>query len=180
MTQRSGDWGEDNSTFFLEYGDVITPSRQEQIDMITSLVPAETAEKFSAVDLACGAGLLGSALLQRFPQCRVLALDGAPEMLEAANQTAANHRDRFEARLFDLRKSDWLQSIAEPVRCFVSSLSVHHLDGDQKRELFRNLIQKIEPGGALLVADLVEPVNERATSAYATTWDSLVKHSHNR
>ena len=38
---------------FLKYGNVFTPSREEQLETIVSLIPADRSEEFTVVDLGC-------------------------------------------------------------------------------------------------------------------------------
>lgn len=173
--QQPAAWREDDSQSFIEFGNAITPSRREHLALLTALVPAETDDAFLAVDLACGAGSLSEALLRAFPRCRVLAFDGSPRMLEEAGANLAPFGDRVERRPFDLFDRSWLDALPGPVRCFASSLAVHHLDGAQKRRLFRDLAARLEPGGALLLLDLVEPVNRYAWDAYGRAWDAIVR-----
>jgi cyclopropane fatty-acyl-phospholipid synthase-like methyltransferase len=168
-------WQEDESQFFIEYGGVITPSRDEQMGLVASLVPAEPDEPFMAVDLACGAGLLSRTLLERYPRCHVIALDFSPRMLQESKQNLAAYGSRAEVRQFDLKVAHWLETLPAQVRAFVSSLAIHHLDGAEKRALFRTLVPRLEPGGALLIADLVEPVNRCASRTYAAAWDDAVR-----
>lgn len=143
--------------------------------MLTALIPARPEEPFLAVDLACGAGGLCAAILERFPACRVVALDGSERMLAEAQRRLAGFADRVELRRFDLFRRDWLDELPGPARCVVSSLAIHHLDGAGKRRLFRDLAERLEPGGALLILDLVEPVNPIAQAAYAAAWDAAVR-----
>jgi tRNA (cmo5U34)-methyltransferase len=168
-------WSEENSQLFIDMGEAITPSRSEQIDMLMSLLPADTDEPFVAVDLACGAGLLTGAILDRFPLSSVIALDGSPTMLHTVSHTFGRFGARLETRLFDLRERGWLESLPTAIRCFVSSLAIHHLDAAEKQSLFRDLQARLEPGGALLIVDIVEPANERARLAYAAAWDRAVR-----
>ncbi|HEX6510554.1 MAG TPA: class I SAM-dependent methyltransferase [Chloroflexota bacterium] len=175
MTDASADWGEQNTVTFAAYGDIITPSRPEQLELVAALVPADRDDRFTAVDLACGTGSMSEVLLKRFPQCRLLALDGSPSMLAEARQRLAPCRDRVELGEFDLRRRDWLHRVPENVRCFVSSLAIHHLDGAEKQSLFRDLAERLPPGGALLIVDLVDPVNDRAWTAYGDAWDAVVR-----
>lgn len=168
-------WDEEDSATFLAIGDAITPSRAEHTALLASLVPAKADEAFLAVDLACGAGRLSAALLERFPRCRLLALDGSPGMLARAAAELARFGDRVAVGRFDLFARDWLADLPGPVRCFVSSLAIHHLDGAGKRRLFRDLYDRLEPGGTLLILDLVEPVNELAWAAYARAWDDVAR-----
>jgi tRNA (cmo5U34)-methyltransferase len=41
----------------------------------------------------------------------------------------------------------------------VSALTIHHLDGDAKAELFRRIARRLAPGGRLVVGDVVVPEN---------------------
>lgn len=175
MTAEGIVWTEEDSDWFIEVGNVVTPSRAEQLEMLTSLVPAEPHEAFTAVDLACGAGSLSAALLARFPACRVIALDGSRRMRDQAAENLARFGDRARFAPFDLHGRDWLDALLAEVRCFASSLAIHHLNGAEKRRLFGDLFARLEPGGALLILDLVEPANERARAAYAAAWDRAVR-----
>src|SRR5947209_3841771 len=104
MTVPSTGWAEDDSRSFIDLGEVIVPSRAEQMDIIAALVPARENDTFCAVDFACGAGLLSATLLRSYPRSRVVALDGSPAMLDAARKNLATYGDRAVFRLFDLRK----------------------------------------------------------------------------
>jgi SAM-dependent methyltransferase len=96
-------------------------------------------------------------------------------MLAQAEETLAQFEGRFELRPFGLNRRDWLEHLPADLRCFVSSLAIHHLDGPEKQQLFRDLRHRLPPGGVLLIADLVEPVNDWARSAYARAWDEAVR-----
>jgi tRNA (cmo5U34)-methyltransferase len=168
-------WAEEDSVQFIEYGQAITPDRDEQAALISALIPAETDDHFVAVDIACGAGHLSAAILTRFPSCRLIALDGSRAMLEHAGGHLSRFGERVDFRTFDLMQPVWLNAIPPNIRCFVSSLAVHHLDGKEKQNLFRNLFTRLSHGGTLLIADLVNPVNERAGQAYGDIWDEVVR-----
>jgi tRNA (cmo5U34)-methyltransferase len=180
MTDSANRWEESASQLFIDFGEAFTPSRAEQAEMMVSLVPASGDEEFVAVDLACGAGWLSGAMLRRFQSCRVIALDGSPAMLEEARTNLQPWAQRAEFRQFDLKGPAWLAELGEQVRCFVSSLAIHHLDDSEKQALFGGLAERLPPGGALLIADLVEPVNERVRQAYARAWDAAVREQSHR
>jgi hypothetical protein len=61
------------------------------------------------------------------------------------------------------------------VRCVISSLAVHHLDAEGKQALFRALAPRIEPGGALLIADVVAPVAEIVRKSHDQSWDRAAR-----
>lgn len=170
-----GGWLEADSELFADLGDVFTPGREEIEQAILAHLPAEPDEPFAAVDVGCGRGWLSEAVLREFPSSRVLALDGSPEMLRAVERLLVAYEDRAEVRSFRLEEPGWPSRIEEPVRCFVSSLVLHHLDGAGKREHFSHLWKKLEPGGALLYADLVEPKSEAGRRHMARAWNEEVR-----
>jgi tRNA (cmo5U34)-methyltransferase len=127
------------------------------------------------VDAGCGQGWLAEEVLREFPGARVLALDGSAAMLRAAGEQLAPYGARAELRSFRLEDPAWISGIEGPVRCFLSSLVIHHLDSTGKRELFSRLCEKLEAGGALLYADVVEARSEAGRRHMARAWDEEVR-----
>ncbi|HET9210512.1 MAG TPA: class I SAM-dependent methyltransferase [Thermoanaerobaculia bacterium] len=172
---RQPGWDEANSRDFIDLGRFFVPEREEQIAAVLGLIP-DLGDGL-LVDLCCGEGLLSRALLERFPRARVLALDLSPAMLAQARATCADHASRFDTRPFDLADRSWRfrDRFPGPVRAFVSSLAIHHLDGDAKRRLYRDLAAALAPGGALAIADLVQPATPEAQALAAKAWDAAVR-----
>jgi tRNA (cmo5U34)-methyltransferase len=170
--ERQPGWDETDSRDFLDLGRFFVPEREEQTAAVLDLIPDPGDGLL--VDLCCGEGLLSRALLERFPRARVLAMDLSPAMLAQARVTCAAHLERFGTHPFDLADRSW-RAFAEPVRAFVSSLAVHHLDGDGKRRLFHDLAAALAPGGALVIADLVLPATPAAHALAARAWDEAVR-----
>jgi trans-aconitate methyltransferase len=168
-------WSESDSRHFIDIGEVYTPGRAEIRDVILDLVPAESDEGFLAVELGVGAGWLSDAILRRFPRSRILGFDGSPAMLAETGRRLEPFAGRFELRPFRLEDPSWLAALTEPVRCFVSSLVVHHLDGPEKRKLYRDLFPKLDGSGAVLIADLVEPSSEWERRHFAKAWEEAVR-----
>jgi tRNA (cmo5U34)-methyltransferase len=173
MTNTPGNWGDENTAAFLDYGRYFVPEREYQLSLICDLVPPPDGP-CHILELACGEGLLAAALLARFPQATVHGLDGSPAMLERARARLAPFGARFQAGLFDLAADDWRRP-AFPAHAVVSSLAVHHLDDDQKQRLFADIHAMLAPGGVLLIADVVQPADERGARAAADAWDAAVR-----
>lgn len=168
-------WSEENSAQFIELGRIYTPARDEIQQTILDLIPAERDEPFLAVELGVGAGWLSEAILERFPAARVIGLDGSPTMLRETEARLQPFAGRFETRLFQLEDRAWLERLGGEVRCFVSSLVIHHLDGEEKQALYRDLRAHLVPGGATLIADLVAPRSEWERRYLAQQWDAAVR-----
>ena len=165
-------WTEDNSAEFLTLDDVAVPMREQQIATLCALIPAERDETFTVVELGAGGGLLAQAALDAFPNCHYHALDGSEVMREQLRETLAPYGDRVTIAAFELADSAWREALPAPLRCVLSSLVVHHLTHEGKRQLFADVAQRLEPGGALLLADLVAPATDRARLLFAEQWDT--------
>jgi tRNA (cmo5U34)-methyltransferase len=171
---RPGTWGEDESRVFVQFGRAMVPGREEIERTILDLIPAKPDEPFLSVEIGTGTGWLSAAVLREFSKARILGLDGSPEMLKAAAGLLTPYGERVELRRFRLEEPSWTEGLPT-VRVFLSSLVLHHLDGAGKRELFGRLFDRLEPGGALLLADLMEPRTERARRHFAAAWEEEIR-----
>jgi tRNA (cmo5U34)-methyltransferase len=168
-------WTEEASSTFIDTADLFVPARSEQIASLVALIPARPDDEFTLAELASGDGLLARAVLEAFPRCRYLALDGSEVMRAQTRTRLASFADRVEVAPFRLEERDWREALPRPLSCVLSSLCVHHLDGAGKRLLFADIVQHLEPGGALLLADLVEPATPTLAALYARQYDAAVQ-----
>jgi len=167
-------WREDLSETFLDLGRYFVPHRERQAATVVGAI-AEPEGPAHCIDLCCGEGLLAEALLERFPQATVHGFDGSPAMLEAARNRLARFGERFQTREIDLFDPAWRRELPWPLHAVVSSLALHHLDGAGKARLFRDVHAALAPGGALVVADLIEPADGEARRIAALAWDEAVR-----
>ena len=167
---RPGAWDEDESEAFIEFGRAMVPGREEIEQTLLALIPAGREESFVGAEIGAGTGWLSAAVLQGFSGSRMIGLDGSPTMLDRAAELLAPYGERADLRPFRLEDSSWIEALP-PVRVFLSSLVPHHLDGPGKHELFARLLPRLEPGGALLFADLMQPRTEHTRRQYAASWE---------
>src|SRR2546423_211009 len=80
-------WTETDSQRFIDDGAVFVPSRDEQIATLCALIPARADEAFTVAELGAGAGVLARAVLEAFPRCRYVALDGSAAMRTRLTET---------------------------------------------------------------------------------------------
>lgn len=175
MSDTPNTWRESDSARFIDLGRVYTPRRDELLDAFLDLIPAEEHDSFSGVELGIGAGWLTDGILRRYPRAQMLGLDGSQAMLDESTRLLAPHGERFTVAPFRLESRDWRASLPEPLDLVVSSLVVHHLRGPEKRELFADLFARLAPGGALLICDVVEPVEGYGRRHMARAWDAEAK-----
>lgn len=174
MTDSQQTWTEADSDLYQRLAPAAVPARAEQIAALLTLLPFRPHEPFHAVDIGCGQGLLSYALLDCFPQARLVALDGSETMRAQAKARLASFGDRAVVRPFELAGPDWLPQTGQS-GAVLSSLCLHHLSGPQKQALFKTLFDRLAAGGALLIADLVEPQRPQARELFAAAWDHLAR-----
>ena len=166
-------WSEAASRTFIDFGRYFVPEREQQIAAFVDLIPAHN-QPFTILELCCGEGLLAGALLEGFPTCTVYGFDGSPAMLDHARQLLAQYGDRFQTQLFDLADRSW-RAPKWPVHAVVSSLTIHHLDGEEKQQLFQDMARLVEPGGVFLIADVIAPASRAGAELAAKAWDAAVR-----
>ena len=124
---------------YLAVADTI-PRRSEGESVLLDLVPADAKR---ILDLGTGDGRLLSLLLRAHPDAEGVALDFSPTMLEAATERfRANPRVRIvrhdlDEPLPDLGSFDVV----------VSAFAIHHCEDARKKSLYREIHERLEPGG---------------------------------
>jgi tRNA (cmo5U34)-methyltransferase len=165
-------WGDADSETFIRFGDVLVPDREAQWDAICALVPESPG---LIAELSCGEGLLAERLLEKFPTSRVVALDASGVMLERAAARLNRFGERQEVRRFEIADDDWRPAWQGACGAVVSSLAVHHLDDPGKRRLYADVLRMLRPGGALVIADVIQPASEVAARLAADEWNRAVR-----
>jgi tRNA (cmo5U34)-methyltransferase len=163
-------WTESDSRLYQELAAVAVPDRVEQMAALLTLLPFGPGDVGRVVELACGEGRLSEALLDAFPSASVLALDGSDDMRARAAGRLRRFGQRAEVAGFALEAADWW-SLTEGADAVVTSLAVHHLDAAGKQRLFEAMATRLNPAGALLIADLVQPLRAEALELFASSWD---------
>ena len=175
MNEMSNQWSEGDSEVFIDLAEIFVPGRTEQMNALLDLIPARDDERFTIVELASGEGALAQAILERFHACHYIAFDGSEVMRQHMSEKLRQFRDRLEILPFEWTQQEWLDNLPQPLRCVISSLSVHHLFDEEKQLLFRELADHLEVGGALLVADIIEPATRQIADVFAKQYDEIVR-----
>src|SRR5207245_10579858 len=129
---------------------------------------------FTIVEWSSREGSLAQAILERFHACHYIAFDGSAVMRQHMRERLTQFSERLEIRPFELAEREWRTTLPGPLRCVVSSLSIHHLFDEEKQQLFRELAEHLEPGGALLVADIIKPATQQIDDLFAQQYNDLV------
>ena len=136
-------------------------------------IPHERDDALRVLDLGAGTGLLSALVARAFPRARITLVDVSPEMLGVARRRFADERERFELRVMDYAR----EPLPGEYEVAVSALSIHHLDGIGKRELFRKIYGVLCDDGVFVNADQVLGSTPEIEACYRETWLRQVRES---
>jgi tRNA (cmo5U34)-methyltransferase len=167
-------WTESDSQIYRDIADVAVPRRQEMLSTLVAAVPFDAERPIKVLELGSGDGRLAEALLTVFPYATLTALDGSESMRREASQRLQRFGDRARVAAFDLAALDWWDRMfgADLV---VSSLCLHHLNDAKKQYLYKAAAERLSSGGALLIADLIDPQHPASRRLAADQWDAMAR-----
>lgn len=146
---------------YLESTRAAIPCAAEQIDVMLRLLATVPNGVRSFIDLGCGDGVLGAAILSAYPDARGIFIDFSKDMLDAAKQKLGNN-DRLTFISKDYGQLDWVDLVQNhaPFDAIVSGYSIHHQPDDRKLQLFEEIFQLLASGGFFINVEHVSPSSD--------------------
>jgi tRNA (cmo5U34)-methyltransferase len=121
--------------------------RAEPMRIMAALLPFEDADAFTVVDLAAGTGMAARAILDRYPNARAILADYSPAMMGEGEKALAAYEGRYQYVEFNLLDSAWPSAMPRLIDSAVTSQAIHHLPDERKASLFREIFERLKPGG---------------------------------
>ncbi len=129
--------------------------RSERFETIIQVIKATQTSPARILDIGCGTGSLSLRLLESFPKTEIFCVDVDPTMLWLAETMKRKYGERVHIRQHDLRDSSCVVNLSFSFDAIVSATALHWLNQDQLVALYRQIYQKLNPGGVFLNADHV-------------------------
>lgn len=120
-------------------------------DLALDFLPFEAEESFRMLDLGCGTGRFIASVLDRHTESRCLAFDYSEKMLRYAAEKTEEQSGRVEFRQRDLNEG--LPTGLGTFRIVSSFSAIHHLTHENKRRIFQQIFEVLEPGGWFFFID---------------------------
>jgi tRNA (cmo5U34)-methyltransferase len=121
--------------------------RAEQLMFVARLLPFGPGDAFSVLDLGAGTGAASRAVLNEYPQATLYLAEYSAQMAAEGRRLLAEYDGRYQYVEFDMLGSEWPAEIPRRVDAVVSALAIHHLPDERKRTLFKEIRQRLRPGG---------------------------------
>ncbi len=143
----------------------VIPCFDDFYKTLIRLIPFDSDEKFTILDLGAGTGLVTALIFNVFPKAVVSLLDVSEKMLAKAKQRFAG-KDNVQFYIMDYN----ISLLPEKYNLIVSAMSIHHLEHSDKKRLFKKIYEALSPGGHFIHAELAKGATENIEKIYQEQW----------
>ncbi|MCL6472640.1 MAG: class I SAM-dependent methyltransferase [Firmicutes bacterium] len=153
------------SKVFLEGVRSSLPLASEQIDIMLRIIQTEMPNINRFLDLGCGDGVLGRAIMAQYPNAGGVFLDLSEPMLNTAKQKIGERSNACFV-LQDFSNEDWVHAVENkaPFDVIVSGFAIHHQPDIRKKALYQEIFDLLRPGGLFLHLEHVASASKWVSS----------------
>ncbi|MDP9345695.1 MAG: class I SAM-dependent methyltransferase [Actinomycetota bacterium] len=145
------------------YDPVLALTMRERTFRPAVVAAAVKDEPAAILDVGCGTGTLAIALAEAAPDAVVTGVDGDPAILDRARHKAT---DADASVVFAEGRAERLPFADASFDCVTSTLMLHHLTPEPKRQALREAARVLRPGGRLVIADWGRPRDPVAAAGF--------------
>ena len=144
------------------------PLAQEQIAMMLAILSYGGGTVGRFLDLGCGDGILGAAILGRYPASQGVLADFSEPMLVQARKSLQGYASQLEFLNVDYADPAWPQAVQSGglFDTIVSGYSIHHQPDARKREIYSEIFDLLKPGGWFVNVEHIAPATELVTEMF--------------
>jgi tRNA (cmo5U34)-methyltransferase len=159
---------------FLSYRTAI-PLAQEQLGIMVSILKTRSKPVETFLDLGCGDGVLGAAILGEYPAAHGVFVDFSEPMLDQARAQLKNYSKQLVFENLDYGDSTWVQKVqAEgPFDAIVSGYSIHHQSDLRKHSIYQEIFSLLRSGGWFVNIEHIAPASKITTDLFESHYASV-------
>jgi len=135
--------------------ELMHPNRSRMIQVALEVLPFPKTAALRAIDIGIGTGYFTEHFLNRFPNSRVLGIDGAQAMIELAKARLTSLASRVQFVIGDFRKLREVVPGTGSADLVFSGYALHHLARPDKESVLRQVVELLVAGGWFVNADLI-------------------------
>jgi tRNA (cmo5U34)-methyltransferase len=156
------------------------PLAAEQLDVILRIVTKVLPTLDNLLDVGCGDGILGRAVMDAYPEARGTFVDFSEHMLAQAQQKTDANRSNYH--LADLSEPTWAKSAQKsaPFDLVLSGLAIHHQPDARKRSIYAEIFDLLKPGGLFLHLEHTESRSSWAKEVFEEYFVDSLWNYHRR
>ena len=152
---------------YLSYRTAI-PMVQEQIGVMMTILKSQRSPIENFLDLGCGDGILGAAILGTYPASRGVLVDFSEPMLGQAREQLKDFAKQLTFLNLDYGDPAWVDAVKPeaPFNSIVSGFSIHHQPDVRKRSIYQEIFSMLKPGGWFINIEHIAPASQVATDLF--------------
>lgn len=131
-----------------------------------------TNEAPSVLDIGAGTGLFSAFVKEKFPNAKLTLIDLSEKMLDIAKKRFKGE-ENIEYLIADYTQYQFTKTYD----IVISSLSIHHLSGAEKKKLYATVFSILNEGGVFINADQVLGHTPFIDSIYKNDWSRKIEKS---
>lgn len=143
------------------------------INQLSYFVSQVKTSSPAILELACGPGNVTKFLKNHFPECRILAVDLAPKMIELARKALPE----VDFRVMDVRD---ISVIAEKFDALMCSFCLPFLSKEDAAKLIADCSALLNPGGVIYLSTMEGDENRAGYEKTSFSGDSEVYFNYHR
>ncbi|HEY9300617.1 MAG TPA: methyltransferase domain-containing protein [Phormidium sp.] len=157
------------------------PLASEQINLMLKIINLALPKVETFLDLGCGDGVLGRAILAKYPNAKGVFLDFSETMLEAAKSKLGNS-ENTEFIFQDFGVKDWVNAVKSQGEfdLIVSGFAIHHQSDERKRGVYQEIYSLLKPGGLFLNLEHIESPSKWLETAFSEVFIDSLYEFHQR
>lgn len=138
----------------------------------TNFIVSNINEPKRIIDLGAGTGLLTYFWYRQFPNAEYVLVDIADEMLDVA-------RKRFDSiENISYQSDNYIQKLPDcNFDTVISALSIHHLEDEDKKNLFARIYGRLPSGGVFINYDQFCAGQSGMNHWFNSYWESYLANS---
>lgn len=140
----------------------LIPGHERFYAAALELIPTDAA---MIVELGAGSGLFSTMLRAAFPEAQLTLVDFSEKMLALAQARLGS-----DARIRFLMADYTTAPLPTSCDAVVTSLSIHHLEDERKRELLPRILETLRPAGLFVNADHIAGPTAELEEIYQMRW----------
>jgi len=171
MSEEVAEFFGERAESYEEFIPRVVPYYHECNALLLDLVPQAPDAPLRVLDIGAGTGVLSALVLERFANASLVAIDMSDQMLAECAAKLAPWQSRVALRQGEFPHG----GIGSGYDLVISSLTLHHLSHADKRAGFAKLFDAMNPGGSLMVRDVVAAATPALDRRYASLWRDTVQ-----
>jgi tRNA (cmo5U34)-methyltransferase len=144
------------------------PLVQEQVGVMMSILTSRPVPVKNFLDLGCGDGILGAAVLGAYPSSRGALVDFSEPMLGQARDQLKDYVDQLTFLNLDYGDPAWVSAVRSqgPFDAIVSGFSIHHQPDERKHSIYQEIFSLLGPGGWFINIEHIAPAAPLASDLF--------------